>query len=373
MKLEGKNILIISPEPWGVNMLSKHHYAIELAKRNNKVYFLPPAVLGEKKATLTKLDAYPGISIIQYSSRVAGLSRLPSFITDMLARFDRAVIGRAANCQFDIVWNFDMYRFQNPKLFSPELSILHPVDYVTTPLELRAARLYDFVFSVTTDIVEKLKPLNQRTFFINHGLSEHFISRAISENQQRSSRVWCGYVGNLLSFGIHYENLLTIVSHHQEVEFHFIGPYINSNLGASRKSRAFIDKLQTFENVHLHGEMHPEKVAAVIWSYDMFLIAYDPESVGKVAGNNHKILEYLSTGKVIVSSRISSYDTIAEGLFEMVDSSRELPARFSNTLRQLKTLNSETLQKKRREFARNNTYLKQIERIEAILAAHSQR
>lgn len=371
MKLEGKNILIISPEPWGVNMLSKHHYAIELAKRNNKVFFLPPAVPGKKKATLTKPDAYPGISIIHYSSRVVGLSRLPSFITDMLARLDIAVIGRAANCLFDIVWNFDMYRYQNPKLFRPKLSILHPVDYVTTPLEQRAARLYDFVFSVTADIVEKLKPFNQRTFFINHGLSEHFISSGVLENQQELSGVRCGYVGNLLSFGIHYENLLTIVQHHQDVEFHFIGPYINSNLGASGKSRAFIDKLQTFENVYLHGEMHPEKVASMIQSYDIFLIAYDPESLGKIASNNHKILEYLSTGKVIVSSRISSYDEVAWELFEMVHSSKDLAARFSDTLRQLKTLNSDTLQNKRREFARNNTYSKQIERIEAILTARS--
>lgn len=37
-----KTILIISPEPWGKMMISKHHYALELAKLGNEVYFLNP-------------------------------------------------------------------------------------------------------------------------------------------------------------------------------------------------------------------------------------------------------------------------------------------------------------------------------------------
>ena len=40
--LRNKTILIISPQAWGKMFLSKHHYAIELAKRGNAVYFLNP-------------------------------------------------------------------------------------------------------------------------------------------------------------------------------------------------------------------------------------------------------------------------------------------------------------------------------------------
>src|ERR1700689_1355013 len=40
--LRNKTILIISPQTWGKMFLSKHHYAIELAKRGNTVYFLNP-------------------------------------------------------------------------------------------------------------------------------------------------------------------------------------------------------------------------------------------------------------------------------------------------------------------------------------------
>ncbi len=42
MKIINKTILFISPGPWGINHVSKHHYAIELAKIGNDVYFLNP-------------------------------------------------------------------------------------------------------------------------------------------------------------------------------------------------------------------------------------------------------------------------------------------------------------------------------------------
>ena len=40
--LHNKTILLISPQSWGTMFLSKHHYAIELARRGNTVYFLNP-------------------------------------------------------------------------------------------------------------------------------------------------------------------------------------------------------------------------------------------------------------------------------------------------------------------------------------------
>ena len=40
MIFSDKKILIISPEPWGVNHISKHHYALALIKKGNTVYFL---------------------------------------------------------------------------------------------------------------------------------------------------------------------------------------------------------------------------------------------------------------------------------------------------------------------------------------------
>ena len=40
MRLNGKVIFIVSYENWGNMLMSKHHYAIELGKAGNKVYFI---------------------------------------------------------------------------------------------------------------------------------------------------------------------------------------------------------------------------------------------------------------------------------------------------------------------------------------------
>ena len=40
--MNNKVILVLSPQAWGKMMLAKHHYALELAKAGNTVYFLNP-------------------------------------------------------------------------------------------------------------------------------------------------------------------------------------------------------------------------------------------------------------------------------------------------------------------------------------------
>ena len=40
--MRAKTIIILSPQNWGTMFLSKHHYAVELAKLGNKVYFINP-------------------------------------------------------------------------------------------------------------------------------------------------------------------------------------------------------------------------------------------------------------------------------------------------------------------------------------------
>src|SRR5450755_3125876 len=49
MPLKNKTILIISPQAWGQMYISKHHYAITLAKLGNTVYFLNPPELENAK------------------------------------------------------------------------------------------------------------------------------------------------------------------------------------------------------------------------------------------------------------------------------------------------------------------------------------
>jgi glycosyltransferase involved in cell wall biosynthesis len=363
MDFINKTILIISPERWGMNRVSKHNYAIALAK-NNKVYFLnPPSRVDGIKATSS---GYENLTVLDYASTFKGLNRL-LFILPLFNLLNRYEINRLQKfCgPFDIVWSFDPFRFQNLSLFRAGLSIFHCVDFIDTQLDLFCAKTADLVLSVAQPILDKYQSLHRPTHFINHGVSPVYLNTKKNSNPA-GGRIKCGYVGNLLSFGIDHEILIEITRQNPEVEFYFIGPYSESNLGKFELRDKFITLLKSFDHVKLLGQLPPEKVADTIQSFDLFLISYHAEKMGPVASNNHKLLEYLSTGKVVVSSRMSTYDQLAPPLFEMVRQRDELPIRFQEVVKNLDDFNRAELQEKRIQYADANSYENHLREIELL-------
>ncbi len=140
--LKNKRILIISPEAWGNSHVSKHHYAITLAKRNNQVYFLSPA----KDNIENSIEAKPhpdhkNLTLINYHPILKGKSRLPRFVKDFLNKLEINKLSKVWS-QLDIVWSFDPFRFQRLSDFNAKLKIYHPVDVHNTPLEIQIANYF---------------------------------------------------------------------------------------------------------------------------------------------------------------------------------------------------------------------------------------
>jgi hypothetical protein len=80
-------------------------------------------------------------------------------------------------------------------------------------------------------------------------------------------------------------------------------------------------------------------------------------------------MEYLSTGKVIVSNNITTYRDCNE-LIQMVyerDNNRNLPGLFKKVISELNYFNSAALQDKRIRFAEDSSYQRQVDRIEKII------
>lgn len=368
MRFREKNILIISPESWGINMLSKHHYALALAKKNNSVFFLNPP--SPNHARIEILEGPPNIKIINYSPFIRGSNRLTGVLSplaDYINQVDIKKLREAINQPIDIVWNFDPFRFQNFNLFKPAFCIFHPVDFVNSTINLQAASTSDVIFSVAKPILDNYSSVKTPSFFINHGLSPSFLDLDENVREKKDSIIRCGYVGNLLSHAIHFENLTQIVKENESIEFHFVGPYQSSNLG-NFKSSEQLQKILRFQNVRFYGEKPPTEVAKLINGFDLFLICYHPEKAGKLVSNNHKILEYLSTGKAVVSSYTSTYEHYTTDLIEMVKNSKDLPLLFKETIKKIEHLNSPYHQKRRKEFAAQNSYDNHLKEIEAIIS-----
>ena len=80
-------------------------------------------------------------------------------------------------------------------------------------------------------------------------------------------------------------------------------------------------------------------------------------------------MEYLSTGKVIVSNNITTYRDTPE-LIQMVEErnhNRALPLLFKKVISNLDTHNAPLLAQKRIKYATANSYSNQIARIEEIV------
>lgn len=374
MQLSNKTILLISPQDWGSMFLSKHHYALALAERGNKLYFLnPPQISSELKrgeVVLTPSGVNPSLFLIQH--RLAFPYTLKyhfGYAFHALMKFHIQKIMAALPVKPDIIWSFDLGNLY-PFVFFPKstFKIFHPVDEPRNTTALNAAIGSDVIFSVTTEILEKYSSIDVPRYFINHGISSAFAD--IDAAYVPKETIDIGLAGNLLRNDIDWPSLLQIVHDNEQAIFHFWGCYVpaESNIGASHEVMPFIDVLRKLDNVKLHGVVTPERLAHEIAFMDVFLICYDIMKDQSRGTNYHKVMEFLSSGRVIVSNNITAYQS--SELIEMCkrrDNNEELPALFKKVIANLSIYNSRPLMDKRIAYAKDNTYQRQLDRIASHL------
>ncbi|HLI94306.1 MAG TPA: hypothetical protein VKU83_11870, partial [Puia sp.] len=376
--LTGKSILVISPQSWGKMSLSKHHYAIELAKRGNRVYFLnPPGKRQDRKkgaVTIVPAEATPGLWLIEhrlwfpYSLK---FHALPLF--HALMRFHVARIMRQIGRPVDLVWSFDLGNLYPFRLFGRRPhKIFHPVDEPLNQVAIDSAKDAEILFSVTREIVDKYKAFPAPGYFINHGLAEEFLTKGPAA-WEKSLPLRVGLSGNWTRPDIDTACLLEIIRGQPAVIFEFWGSYVSadSNIGGNSDPAIenFLRELQHAPNVILHGPVPSARLAEELRRVDAFLICYDVQKDQSKGTNYHKVMEYLSTGKVIIANNITTYRDRPD-LVQMVperDSNHSLPRLFDTVIGNIEKYNTESLRQARHSYAVDNAYQKQLDRIAGIL------
>ncbi len=374
-KFENKTIFILSPENWGKMMLSKHHYAIELAKLGNSVYFIT-LNLSIKGITISKTE-YNNLFLVNYSPFFPYKIKFHSrFLFERLMKFQIKRILNKVNKHVDIVWCFDFQNYPNLKYFKAKKSIFHPVDPVVETFHISPAKTADIIFSVSEKILSSFNKISKPKFFINHGLNNTFAKSAKDyipkNNYKHKKKIKIGYFGNLLRNDIEHQILKRIILENKNVEFHFWGPLLfkQSNIGGSnsKKVNSFINFLKETENVFFNGILYKEDLINAIKDIDIFILIYRLAKTSD-RSNAHKLIEYLATGKAIVSNQFSTYKKYKDLIImPFDDDDKQIPKLFKETVNNIEYYNSVELQKKRIEFALDNTYEKQIERIEKIIS-----
>ena len=357
-----KRVFILSPQTWDFNMLSKHHYAIELANSGAKVSYIY-SIGGQNSRKLVSIKkvaeninnvTFFRIFFSNNSNLKLAINKLLEFIQiNILILF----LGRP-----DVVWSFDQNRFINVKYFRAKKIIFHPVDYIiaANSNKMKIAKESDYIFSVSNEILNDFHNQSATQAVINHGLSENFLSinNPPMPDFIEKNKINIGYVGTISNKHIDWDILFKIIDNHPNSNFVFIGYYVfDSN----------IEKLQQRKNVKLTGKIEIEILPSCMSYFDMFLTSYKTINNKILTSNSHKILEYLSTGKVIVTNFFSYYEN-HQDLLSMVIDNNDLPSKFKNVIENLDKYNSVELSNKRKTFAKDNTYKKQLNRIELIIS-----
>ena len=367
-RFEKKNIIILSPEKWGKNHISKHHYAKELAKKN-KVWFVESCGETKSNQSIVILDSeIQNLTIIKYRQTIKGRRFLPKKIISLL---EKKIVGRILKkigVKIDVVWSFDQFRFLNLNKFDAKIKIFHPVDITNSPSSLKSfiANSSDIIFHVSDYIVEDIQT-KKPVYFIQHGLSEEFINPIKIDKPKYilENKINIGYVGNLISKFIDWENLIKAIKENQDVNFIFIGPYKGSNLSSNSLNKNEINILKGLNNVVLAGEMKSNEIASVISYFDFLWLCYDTIKFKKEVSNSHKVIEYISSGRPILSNKILMYND--SDLIIQCNNNSDFGKLVQDAIKNIDKLKTESLSEKRKEFAKKNLYSNKINEIKELI------
>lgn len=375
--LRDKKILIISPQPWGEMILSKQHYALTLQRLGSQVYFLNPPTYSLRVSGLFKSKPskiVEGVVILSYYHHTIlyylkfKWLRVYSFLTGFFHLKINKIV------KPDILWVCDSNTYIDYRYISRKKFIYHPVDFFEYSRGNKIAKQADIIFSVAHEILDDIQDQKAKKFFINHSISEEFLGTFVDlKPKQKEKNIKVGYSGNLLRSDIDYEVLLKLINYNKHIEFHFYGSngLKKSNLNTQNSDTSKkIKEIFAFSNVFLHGVLDKKELAGQLRGMNILIICYDPKKDMCKGTNYLKVMEFLSTGKVIISNHITTYKDL--GIIEMCKSlndNDDFIDIFNNVCNNLSEYNSTSKSSSRIQFAIDNTYDKQIDKIDILLSS----
>ena len=357
--------------------VSKHHYALELVKLGNRVYFFEPPDLNAGVNSVQS-DTDERVHIVQYKPLARGKRFIGKRLFICLQRIQMKKIINELKFAPDVVWCFDDGTYDDLSIFGAATRIFHPVDhnlYRETPA---CAFTADIIFSTSFRILEYMKPRNKPGKVIQHGLNTAFEQFAqkqklLSLNAGptiQSFNQQVGFFGSLFKESLDRKKIIRLVEAFPTVTFSFWGACVSAqnNLGGMTDAEVdgFIQQLRAMPNVRLNGPRKANELVAEIENIDLFINIEFEFSDRWDNGNPHKILEYLATGKPVFSTPVLMY---ADTNLLFVHAGEDVIADFQTLLNNWEKWDTKAAQMKRIDFALNNTYFGQIVRIEEGITA----
>ena len=334
-----------------------------MAKIGNEVYFLNPPIKDIQKNYKLIMNIDKGkLYVVDYVDIIKGKRFMPSFVNGKIFKLQLNIIEKWLGIDFDILWNFESSRFFNMSYLKKDiLKILHLVDYNTIHNLKLAAKTADICFCTTEYIKNELLKYNKNTYKINHGWQGPTKSKFVT--QLNSNKIKIGYLGNLTIKYIDWNLITQIIKQNQNIDFYFFGPKNSNHLSPTNKlSDKIIYNILNYKNVKLFGAISSDKIHGYLTQMDANIITYTADQNQKQLSNPHKIMEYLGSGKIIISTYTSEFKDKNE-MIKMSTINSDYLELFNHVINNLEKYNSLENRNKRIKYAHNHLYEQQLDKI----------
>jgi hypothetical protein len=355
--LINKTILIISPDKWSFLSLSKHNYAIELAKKNT-VYYLEPSSKEVSKELFVDLS---GVKVISHYKRMRGISKFPRFIGREMMRKEIDSILCQIKGDLDVVWSFDTSRLFYLDLFKAKKSIAHVVDFTEDFNLGKLVSSADLCLSVADSISEKISMFNNNVHKVNHGFIIKDTDATLSENTNDTNSLIGVYVGNLNMPYIDWESLLMLAEAHRNIHFNYFGPLSEKTI----ERNEFLRQLKSSSNVFFKGYLNTQDLSTELKKSSFCIVSYLHKEFGKQLDNSHKIMQYLGSGTPVFSSY--TYEYRNDDLLCMFENREDMLSTFDRFMSEESIYFTKIHRKKRINYAHSNSYQNLVKKIEQLL------
>lgn len=357
-----QNILVISPEAWGQNRLSKHHYASFLAE-NHTVFFLNPAIGFSKfpfgNMELKSEKVSEGLFAITYKNYLPRLNHYPAFIRRWVYKLQVKKIVNFIGSKPDLVWSFDPRRFSNQHVWSAKFTIYHSVDIHPDSNEKELVQSSRLVVGLSDMICTNLKKMGAETYLTGHGCHVDIDnpSQTILPGENKVKTI---YTGNFHKH-VDYQLIIRLATENPSCDFILIGPTEPSNISAASLDALDLKNLKEQKNVFLLGSVPGEELYKYLNAANICLVLFKKE-FEVLHHAPHKIMAYLASGNVILANHMSGYNEASEDLIVMVDRA-QIPTKFAAIVKKLEYWNSPERMQLRKNYAAANHYRVKISQI----------
>jgi hypothetical protein len=265
-----------------------------------------------------------------------------------------------ADVEIGTVWLFENSRFFDMAFAGDRLKIYHQVDLNQAFHPELAAATADVCLCTTDLIRERLLAVRSDVHKIHHGTAVPANSdKAPNLQPFDAPGLHATCIGNFELPYLDVDALVGLISRFRDVTFHLVGGYGRDSDLFQRCGRA--------RNAIWWGKVPSSSLSRILDQADIHLVCYLSRDFMEQLASPHKMMEYLLSGKVVVSSYTDEYKD-KRHLLEMADPDQPIAEVFKQVAADLEGYNAASRQAERRAFALENTYPKQLARIERLVA-----